>query len=1114
MFSSSKDRLYSEQSLLGLKKPQSKVIEIVRQSKQERAERLKRKQEQNAATTIQAWWRGCVVRHRLRREWRLTWDRIWLPRLSNVTSPSQPPITALELFQATRLLCAFYTLPNTTGPQSPTKKVLTVQNSECQHSVISDDQRMNLLLDAILKSTFLDIPFNYIAFAREDAQQHVSTTSVAAGTVISPRDWAHQVTKLLCFALQRCAGAPPPAAEFIETTLRLTLILTSASSPQTQILLIALLRRGLFGCLRELLARSILTTEQWVAACRTLAVRAVFAVTAAEQPITSSTHANIGPLSHDSADFSSFVVRTCGEYFSSLLTHLWPEHELAESDMLAASTTALQWCMDPSSGRLVLSLSQLSSPSSLTMLRNLTLQLRAILTSRSSAFTPFDASLWLQAFSILVAKVLPLPALSPMSIEHTPIEDSDDGNEDPLKTEVEQRSLSLVSPSLTPTALSSDEVLAAIDNLISLLFCSPHCAVTTLCSLIWSTASAPSSDVPFAKAVPPGIVAVARLSVHLLSSSLLATSSVKAEHILRILATSFAQPLPLRLLHCSELLHQSYESLEWDELGLTHVLIVSAQCLHAVLSEADDRTVYSEEESLWPISVIRELSALLHRLILRLYDASTAATFSSHTLFFYLRDAVGSLLRPLHDHSVRHAYLRGTSSVSNDALLLPPPTLQLRTDTDVQMYAHNLSWLRLLSACPFLLTTHDKVKLLHVWLREERERVQQSSEPLHIQIRRSHLLQDAFQRLNTLRRDLRRIIRIEFINREGLAEAGIDGGGLFRELITEVIKTVFSPNYGLFIKTPGSEEWLYPNPSSSILLDNDLEIFAFLGRLIGKCLFEECLVDVPLAPFFLALVLERPVHVWQLEQLDPELYTHLVSLRKLEGPIENLDLTFTIIDDITNVERCVTTPVTRVGATATHNTNAATTLNEVELVPGGKNIIVTKDNLEEYIRAIARYRLYTQIAAQAGAFRQGFLDLINAEWLRLLGCNEYELAILISGTNQGLDLADFQQNVVYAGGYHPTHPVILNFWEVVKEFTPHQQSLLLRFATSSSRPPLLGFAYLNPKFCIKLSSLDDSFLPSANTCMNLLKLPAYSTKERLREKLLYAITSNSGFDLS
>lgn len=36
----------------------------------------------------------------------------------------------------------------------------------------------------------------------------------------------------------------------------------------------------------------------------------------------------------------------------------------------------------------------------------------------------------------------------------------------------------------------------------------------------------------------------------------------------------------------------------------------------------------------------------------------------------------------------------------------------------------------------------------------------------------------------------------------------------------------------------------------------------------------------------------------------------------------------------------------------------------------------------------------------------------------------------------------------------------------------------------------------------------------SSTCMNLLKLPTYSTKIILKQKLSYAIQSKSGFELS
>jgi hypothetical protein len=67
---------------------------------------------------------------------------------------------------------------------------------------------------------------------------------------------------------------------------------------------------------------------------------------------------------------------------------------------------------------------------------------------------------------------------------------------------------------------------------------------------------------------------------------------------------------------------------------------------------------------------------------------------------------------------------------------------------------------------------------------------------------------------------------------------------------------------------------------------------------------------------------------------------------------------------------------------------------------------------------------------------------------------------------------------------------------------------------------------MNPKFGIlqvPCYNMDDAMtldvplaprLPSAATCMNLLKLPLYDNAMILKEKLLYAITSDSGFELS
>ena len=60
---------------------------------------------------------------------------------------------------------------------------------------------------------------------------------------------------------------------------------------------------------------------------------------------------------------------------------------------------------------------------------------------------------------------------------------------------------------------------------------------------------------------------------------------------------------------------------------------------------------------------------------------------------------------------------------------------------------------------------------------------------------------------------------------------------------------------------------------------------------------------------------------------------------------------------------------------------------------------------------------------------------------------------------------------------------------------------------------LFCFQELNPKFCIHSGGEVDR-LPTASTCMNLLKLPIYNSIELLRKRLIYAIEAEAGFELS
>ncbi|KAG9457742.1 hypothetical protein H6P81_002250 [Aristolochia fimbriata] len=401
----------------------------------------------------------------------------------------------------------------------------------------------------------------------------------------------------------------------------------------------------------------------------------------------------------------------------------------------------------------------------------------------------------------------------------------------------------------------------------------------------------------------------------------------------------------------------------------------------------------------------------------------------------------------------------------------------------------------ILRQAPFLVPFTSRVKIFISQLAAARQRDGHHGgfARNRFRVRRDHIFEDAFNQLSALSDDeLRGLIRVTFVNEFGVEEAGIDGGGIFKDFMENIARAAFDVQYGLFKET--TDHLLYPNPGSGLVHEQHLQYFHFLGCLLGKAMFEGILVDIPFATFFLRALKEKKNFLNDLPSLDPELYRHLLFLKHYDGDLSELELYFVIVSNEYGEQK------------------------EEELVAGGKDIRVTNKNVREYIHYVAHYRLNHQIISQSKHFLRGFQKLIRKDWMDMF--NEHELQLLISGSLEGLDVDDLRAHAHYTGGYSEDHYVITMFWEVLKSFSTDYQEKFLKFVTGCSRGPLLGFKYLEPQFCIQRAAAADASvedldrLPTSATCMNLLKLPPYRSKEQLQMKLIYAINADAGFDLS
>lgn len=422
----------------------------------------------------------------------------------------------------------------------------------------------------------------------------------------------------------------------------------------------------------------------------------------------------------------------------------------------------------------------------------------------------------------------------------------------------------------------------------------------------------------------------------------------------------------------------------------------------------------------------------------------------------------------------------------------------LQSTLDVGMEPPQLSvseerHLAILTELPFVVQFEERVKIFQRLIYADKRDVQGDGpfpDGINVTIRRNYIYEDAYDKLSPENEpDLKKRIRVHLLNAHGLDEAGIDGGGIFREFLNELLKSGFNPNQGFFKTT--NEGLLYPNPAAEMLVgDSFTRHYYFLGRILGKALYENMLVELPFASFFLSKLLgtSADVDIHHLASLDPEMYRNLLFLKSYEDDVEELGLNFTVVN------------------------NDLGEAQVVELKLGGKDIPVTTANRIAYIHLVADYRLNKQIRPHCLAFRQGLANVVNLEWLRMF--DQQEIQVLISGAHVPISLEDLKKFTNYSGGYSANHPVIQIFWEVVESFTDDEKRKLLKFVTSCSRPPLLGFKELYPVFCIHNGGTDLERLPTASTCMNLLKLPEFCDQNLMRNKLLYAIESSAGFELS
>lgn len=213
---------------------------------------------------------------------------------------------------------------------------------------------------------------------------------------------------------------------------------------------------------------------------------------------------------------------------------------------------------------------------------------------------------------------------------------------------------------------------------------------------------------------------------------------------------------------------------------------------------------------------------------------------------------------------------------------------------------------------------------------------------LQLQVRRDQVFLDSFKSLYYKKPDEFKYGKLS-IRFSG--EEGVDAGGVTREWFQVLTKQMFDPNYALFNPVASDRTTFHPNSQSGIN-EQHLMFFKFIGRIIGKSLYEGRVLDCHFSRAVYKRILGKPISIKDMESLDLEYY------KSLQWILEN-DIT-DIIEETFSVE-----------------TEAFGEHKIEDLVENGRDILVTEANKKDYVRAVVEHKLIGSVKGQLDDFLQG-----------------------------------------------------------------------------------------------------------------------------------------------
>jgi len=322
-------------------------------------------------------------------------------------------------------------------------------------------------------------------------------------------------------------------------------------------------------------------------------------------------------------------------------------------------------------------------------------------------------------------------------------------------------------------------------------------------------------------------------------------------------------------------------------------------------------------------------------------------------------------------------------------------------------------------------------------------------------------------------------------------EPGQDSGGVYRDFLDTVADELMSAQLPVLLPTANQvadagenrEAFLF-NPSLDVSPGSPgRRMLHFLGRLMGICLRRGDVLPLCLSQVVWKSILGEELGLQDLESFDiaaAKSVRDFTEMASSEIDADNFQSTFDlrfVAKDSAGQER--------------------------ELVEHGHSTPVTFDLAAGFARMMMEMRL-TESKAQLEHLRTGLSTVMALDTMALWTWQQLEERVC------GISEIDVELLAKYARyeGILPDAPEVSFLWETLRDMSQKDLRLFLHFVWGRSRLPPDG----SPKWAegfkiVSQTTVGDpnNSLPTAHTCFFQLDLPAYSSQEICKQRILFAI---------